>query len=213
VAGKFISIEGPDGAGKSTLAAGLRDALSSKGFDCVLTREPGAGSLGPAIRTILLEGEGMDSWTEVFLFLADRRQHVEGVIRPTLEAGKWVICDRYADSTIVYQGYGRDLDVGLLKKLNKIATAGLMPDRTLLLDLTVDQALARIGSGKLFGDGTPARNRNDRLDREPIEFHQRVREGFLAEAQIDPMRFAVLDGSLPPDQVLEQAVRSLTEHN
>lgn len=208
--GRLISIEGPDGAGKSTLALGLRNELSSRGIQVVLTREPGDGPVGPQIRQVLLDGADIDQWTEVFLFLADRRQHVEGLIRPALEAGKWVVCDRYLDSTIVYQGYGRDLDIGLLRKLNKIATSGLMPDRTLLIDMPVEKALARIGVADLFGDGEPMRNRNDRLDREPVEFHQRVREGFLAEAQLDPARFSVIDGDQEPAQVLEQAIAALT---
>jgi dTMP kinase len=148
----------------------------------------------------LLEGADIDPWTEVFLFLADRRQHVEGLIRPALEQGTWVICDRFADSTIVYQGYGRDLDVGLLKKLNKIATAGLIPDKTLLVDLDPEVALKRI---------TDERGKN-RLDNEPIEFHRRVREGFLAEARLDPERFVVLNGEQSPDGVLNEAVQALT---
>jgi dTMP kinase len=125
---------------------------------------------------------------------------VEGLIRPSLERGQWVVCDRYSDSTIVYQGYGRDLDVGLLKKLNKIATAGLTPDRTLLLVLDPETALARIGT---------ERGRN-RLDDEPLEFHRRVRDGFLAEAQLDPARFAVLDGSQSPEEVLRQAIEAIS---
>lgn len=197
--GKFISIEGPDGAGKSTLAKGLRDELQSRGTDCILTREPGDGPIGPQIRAVLLEGADIDPWTEVFLFLADRRQHVEGLIRPALEEGKWVICDRYADSTIVYQGYGRDLDVGLLKKLNKIATAGLTPDRTLLVDLDPEVALSRI---------TDERGKN-RLDQEPLDFHRRVREGFLAEARLDPQRFVVLNGEQSPEAILQNALEAL----
>jgi dTMP kinase len=197
--GKFISIEGPDGAGKSTLAKGLRDELQNRGTDCILTREPGDGPIGPQIRAILLEGAGIDPWTEVFLFLADRRQHVEGLIRPALEQGQWVICDRYADSTIVYQGYGRDLDVGLLKKLNKIATAGLTPDRTLLVDLDPEVALNRI---------TAERGKN-RLDQEPLDFHRRVREGFLAEARLDPHRFVVLNGEQAPEAILQNALEAI----
>jgi dTMP kinase len=208
--GKLISIEGPDGTGKSTLALGLRNELGARGIDAILTREPGDGPVGPQIRQVLLDGADIDQWTEVFLFLADGRQHVEGLSRPALEKGQWVVCDRYLDSTIVYQGYGRDLDVGLLRKLNKIATSGLMPDRTLLIDMPVEKALARIGVADLFGDGEPKRHRNDRLDREPVEFHQRVREGFLAEAQLDAARFTVLDGDQEPTKVLEQAIAALT---
>jgi dTMP kinase len=198
--GKFISIEGPDGSGKSTLSAALCDELQQRGIDCILTREPGDGPVGPQIRQVLLEGQDLDPWTEVFLFLADRRQHVEGLIRPALERGQWVVCDRYSDSTIVYQGYGRDLDVGLLRKLNKIATSGLTPDRTLLLDLDPETALARIGT---------ERGRN-RLDDEPLEFHRRVRDGFLAQAQLDPDRFSVLDGSLPAEDLLQRAIEVIS---
>ena len=197
--GKFISIEGPDGAGKSTLAKGLRDELQKRGIDCILTREPGDGPIGPQIRAILLEGADVDPWTEVFLFLADRRQHVEGLIRPALEQGTWVICDRYADSTIVYQGYGRDLDVGLLKKLNKIATAGLTPDKTRLVDIDAEVALNRI---------TAARGTN-RLDQEPLEFHRRVREGFLAESRLNPDRFVVLNGEQSPEALVQNALEAL----
>lgn len=213
MAGKFITIEGPDGVGKSTLARGLHSELALKGHQVVLTREPGDGPVGPQIRQILLEGVDIDSWTEVFLFLADRRQHVEQLIRPALERGDWVICDRFVDSTIVYQGYGRDLDIGLLRKLNKIATSGLMPDLTLVLDLPVEAALARIGSNDLFDSGAPSRGQDDRLDREPIEFHRRVREGFLAEARLDPDRFRILDGGKAPSEVLADAASALSEHN
>src|SRR5438477_6900102 len=107
--GRFITIEGPDGAGKSTLASTLKLRLLEEGIKCLLTREPGHGPVGPEIREILLRGGEIDSWTEVFLFLADRRQHCEFVIRPALDKGDWVICDRFADSTTVYQGYGREL--------------------------------------------------------------------------------------------------------
>lgn len=204
--GRFLSIEGPDGAGKSTLAARLRDRLSERGIDVLLTREPGDGPLGPQIRGLLLEGAAIDPWTEVFLFLADRRQHVESMIRPTLEQGTWVLCDRYVDSTVVYQGYGRDLNLGLLRKLNRIATSGLMPDVTLLLDLDTQAALSRIGSHGLF-DGETTRSRNDRLDAEPVEFHRRVREGFLAEARLDPERIRVLDADRPTDQIVDESLQ------
>ncbi|MGI8924607.1 MAG: dTMP kinase [Fimbriimonadales bacterium] len=188
MSGRFITLEGPEGAGKSTLAA----ALAEKVPNVLLTREPGEGPVGPKIREALLHGGELDAWTEVFLFLADRRQHVETVIRPALDRGKTVICDRYADSTVVYQGYGRDLPVDLLRKLNRIATSGLAPDLTFLLDLPVDVGLARITD-------------RDRLDREPLEFHERIREGFLMEAKRNPERWRVLDASLPADDLADRA--------
>jgi len=190
--GRFITLEGPEGSGKSTLA----NALAQRFPDAVLTREPGDGPAGPAIREALLHGGELDAWTEVFLFLADRRQHVENVIRPALEMGKLVISDRFADSTVVYQGYGRDLPVDLLRKLNRIATSGLTPDLTILLDLSAEAGLSRVFD-------------KDRLDCEPLEFHERIREGFLMEARRDSGRWKVLDAAQPPDAILKEAVEIL----
>lgn len=191
-----MTVEGPDGAGKSTLCAALSERFRADGLEVLLTREPGDGPVGPAIREILLTGETIDSWTEVFLFLADRRQHVERIIRPALDRGACVLCDRYVDSTIVYQGYGRDLPVEQLRKLNHLATAGLMPQATLLLDLPADEGLARVAE-------------KNRLDNEPLQFHMRIREGFLAEARRDPGRFVVLDARESPESVAEKAYSEL----
>ncbi|MBA3725163.1 MAG: dTMP kinase [Armatimonadetes bacterium] len=188
MSGRFVTLEGPEGAGKSTLAAALAKRLPN----VLLTREPGDGPVGRKIREALLHGDELDSWTEVFLFLADRRQHVEGVIRPALDQGKTVICDRYADSTVVYQGHGRDLPVDLLRKLNRLATSGLTPDLTILLDLPAEAGLSRLAD-------------KDRMDREPLSFHERVREGFLMEAKRDPDRWRVLDASLPADELADRA--------
>lgn len=190
--GRFITLEGPDGAGKTTLSQALAVKLEQVGIPFVLTREPGDGPIGPSIREILLSGSEMDAWTEAFLFLADRRQHCRSVVHPALDSGKWVICDRFADSTLVYQGYGRGLDVERLRDLNDIATMGRSPDVTLLLDLAPEKGLTRL----------PEKNR---LDREPIEFHERVRKGFLAEAARSPERWVILDASRPIEQVIQDA--------
>lgn len=195
---KFISIEGLDGAGKTSLAQGLAQWLRSRGCDVLVTREPGDGPIGPKIRDILLHGENIDPWTEVFLFLADRRQHCEEVIRPSLEHGTWVVCDRFTDSTVVYQGYGRDLPVEQLRKMNNFATSGLEPDLVLLLDLPIEIALERVSD-------------KNRLDAESAQFHQLIREGFAIEARRNPNRWAVLDATLPANTVLELATARVSK--
>jgi dTMP kinase len=198
--GKFISLEGPEGAGKSTLAAALKQRLEEKGVSVVLTREPGDGPVGGAIRDILLHGRVEDPLTELFLFLADRCQHVLHVIRPALAAGKLVLSDRYGDSTVVYQGHAGGIDPGTLRVWNDIATDRLIPDLTLLLDLDPEQGLARLASP-------------DRIDAKPLEFHRRVREGFLLEAQRDPGRWLILDATLSPGAVLDQALLRIESAN
>ena len=176
----FITFEGPEGAGKSTQLARLAGRLRDAGRNVVMTREPGGGSLGPAIRALLLEGEDVPPRAELFFFLADRAAHVQNVVRPALARGEMVLCDRHADSTVVYQGHGRGMDLDELRTLNALATEGLVPDLTLLFDLPADQGLARL-------------NDHDRLDREPLEFHQRVRQGFLDEAAREPDRWITMD--------------------
>lgn len=196
----FVTLEGPEGAGKSTLAAGLRDHLVAEGHDVLLTREPGAGEVGRAIREILLHGEALDAKAELLLFLADRAQHVAAIVRPHLLGGGIVICDRYIDSTVVYQGHARGLDTEWLRQLNRFSTGALIPDLTVLLDLDPTVGLSRLQD-------------KNRLDREPLTFHEMVRQGFLAEARLSPKRFTVLDASRTPAEVLDQAlavVRSRT---
>lgn len=188
----FITLEGPEGAGKSTLARALSDRLSGAGKKVTLTREPGAGELGASIRQLLLHGGDMPAMTELFLFLADRANHVETLIRPALAEGGVVVCDRFTDSTLVYQGYGRGLDLAMLRQLNRLATGGLEPDLTLLLDLPVETGLNRI-------------KEKDRMDQMVESFHQRVRQGFLTEAGMQPSRWRVIDASGTEGQVLEAA--------
>ncbi len=188
----FLTLEGPEGAGKSTLAATLAQRIEAAGREVLRTREPGAGALGAEIRKLLLEGEEIPRLSELFLFLADRAHHVERVIQPALEAGKVVLCDRFADSTVVYQGYARGLDIEELRNLNRIATQGMMPNLTLLLDLPAEIGLARL-------------HNPDRLDSEPLSFHQKVRDGFLSEAQREPQRWVVLDARQSQEQVAKNA--------
>lgn len=187
----FVSFEGPEGAGKTTLIRGLDARLRERGVRTLVTREPGA-ALGGRIRALLLDGSGMDPKAELFLFLADRAEHAATVLRPALAEGRVVLCDRHADSTVVYQGYGRGLSLEQLRAWNWFATDGLRPDLTFLLDLPPEIGLARLSD-------------KDRLDSEPLEFHRRIREGFLAEARREPHRWVVLDATQPAERVLEEA--------
>ena len=203
----FVTVEGVEGAGKSTLMNMLVREFERRGLPFVRTREPGGCGLGAKLRPILLDvSSTLDSRAELFLFLADRAQHVAEVIRPALERGEWVLCDRYADSTIAYQGYGRGMDADRLQELNDHATGGLWPERTLLLDLPVEQglqrALARNGrEGLSLSEG--------RFEAEEIAFHQRIRQGFLSRAARWPERFRVLDAELPPEELLKTALDAL----
>lgn len=187
----FITFEGPEGGGKTTQIARLRLHLEAQGKAVIQTREPGAGALGPEIRRLLLESNYVDGRTELLLFLADRSQHVATVIEPALANGSVVICDRFVDSTVVYQGYGRGFELEWLRTLNRFATGGRMPDRTYLLDLDPAIGLAR-------------QEHQDRLDREPLEFHRQIRAGFLAEADRFPERYRLIDASQPPEAVFAQ---------
>ena len=186
----FITFEGPEGAGKSTALPAIADRLRSSGFQVLTTREPGAGEFGKMIREILLHGDEIDAKAELLLFLADRANHVASTIRPALDRGDVVLCDRYADSTLVYQGFTRGLDEAFVRMGNEFATGGLDPDLTLLFDLDPKVGLSRI------------RNK-DRLDSQPIDFHQRVREGFLRESKNQPSRWKVIEASQSPLVVLE----------
>lgn len=202
MSGRFITFEGPDGSGKSTQASLLADRLKAVGVDCVLTREPGGTPVGEAIRNILQYdsvGDGMNPLTEIFLFEASRSALVNSLIIPALEDGKWVICDRFADSTTVYQGYGRDYDLKTLNLLNSAAVQGLDPDVTVVLDVAVDDGFARLEKrNKESG------SEMDRMEREEKAFHERVRKGYLEIADKYPDRCKVLNGSGDVEKVAEE---------
>jgi len=184
----FITFEGGEGSGKSTQARALQRRLLKLGIPALLTHEPGGTPLGNDLRR-WLKGEGeIDPLTELLLFNASRAHLVSEVIRPALDGGSIVICDRFAHSTIAYQGYGRGLDLALIETVNNIATQGLRPDLIVLLDIAAEQGLKR-------------KNLRDRFEREEIAFHQRVRQGYLEMAKKDPQRWLVIDGSLPRKEV------------
>lgn len=180
----FITFEGADGCGKTTQIKLIDEYLRSKGYKTLLTREPGAKGLGEKIREILLNYEGeVSSRCESFLFLADRAQHVDCIIKPALQEGTIVLCDRHTDSTVAYQGYGRGLDIEEIKKLNALATGGLKPDLTIVFDVDIETSQARVGKNK------------DRMESAGIEFFKKVREGFLEIAKEEPQRVKVINSS------------------
>ena len=192
----FLTFEGPDGSGKSTQIGRLAITLQQMGYPVFSTREPGGTSIGDQIRAVLfdLKNTGMDPRTEILLFQASRAQHVSQVIRPRLERGEVVLCDRFADSTLAYQGYGHCFDRQELQTIINFATGGLQPDLTLLLDLPVEVGLARREKG---GDW-------NRLDAFTLAFHTRVRQGYLEMAQAEPQRWVALNAELPADELQAQ---------
>lgn len=188
--GLFITFEGADGCGKTTQLSKVAELLREKGYDVATTREPGSLEIGQKIRDILLHHDGIVSDNcEMFLFLADRAQHVDTFIKPAIEAGKIVLCDRHTDSTIAYQGYGRGNDIEKLVNLNKIATSGLTPDLTVVFDVDTEVAQTRVGKEK------------DRLESAGIEFHKKVRNGYLQLAKENPNRIKVVNANNSIDTV------------
>jgi dTMP kinase len=198
----FITLEGPEGAGKTTQLRLLAGFLRGCGHDVVTTREPGGTPIGDQIRHVLHDtaNVAMSPTAEVLLYAASRAQLVAEVIRPALAAGRVVLCDRYADSTMAYQGYGRGLDRDALAALTAIATGGLRPDLTLLLDLDVARGLARRRD-----EGEEM----NRLDLETIEFHRRVREGYRTLAVAEPARWVAIDADRPVDEVQADVQRAV----
>jgi dTMP kinase len=189
--GVFIALEGGEGAGKTTQARLLAIWLRDQGYDVVTTREPGATKIGMRLRAVLLDTAhaGLSARAETLLYAADRAEHVATVIRPALDRGAVVVTDRFVDSSLAYQGWGRRQSTGEVAKLNRWATGGLTPDLTILLDLP-----------PMGGLGRRARSA-DRLEAEPLDFHERVREGFLTLARAEPDRYLVLDAGRPADQL------------
>ncbi|MBI4489699.1 MAG: dTMP kinase [Deltaproteobacteria bacterium] len=208
---RLISFEGGDGSGKTTQLKLLEGYLAGQGRVCLCTREPGGTTLGRMIRQVLLEvgRKEISSPTELFLYLADRAQHVHEVIQPALRSGKLVLCDRFTDSTLAYQGYGRGVDLDLLQRLNQVASLGITPDITFLLDCPVEVGLSRTAR-RIVVQGSGKR-REDRFERERVEFHERVRKGFLDLAWAEPKRIYVLDASGPIQEVHEEIRKIVDE--
>ena len=196
--GLFITFEGVEGAGKSTQIAMLQYVLLASGHRVFATREPGGGPIGEAIRAILLAKEDpVTDRAELLLFLAARAQLTEQEIKPRLDAGEIVLCDRYIDSTTAYQGYARGNDLELVSTLNAFATGNLKPDLTVLLDLEPTVGLQR-------------QQDHNRMEAQPLEFHQRVREGFLKVAAEESERFRIIDASESPERIHKQILEEVT---
>jgi len=210
MAGKFITIEGIEGAGKSSLIEGLKLFAEEKGHQVLCSREPGGTSLGKGIRKLLLENSENppSSLAEVLLFAADRAQHVEELLRPALEQGQLVICDRFTHSTLAYQGYGRGIDLSLLSTINQLATSGLKPDLTLLLDLKPETGLSR--ARKRADQGADETEGGwSRFEQEKLDFHNKLRAGFLELAKDSAQNIKVINAEASADKVLAEAKNTI----
>jgi dTMP kinase len=187
MASSFISIEGGEGAGKSTSIEYIKQKLEACGIECVVTREPGGTPMAEDIRQLLLQhrDETVDPYTELLLMFASRRQHVENVIRPALAAGKWVVCDRFTDASFAYQGFGRGLDKDFITSLKHWVHSDLNPTMTLLFDLDIAIGMERAGKRSDF----------DRIETEEMSFFERVRQGYLTQAKAEPQRYRIVDAS------------------
>ena len=203
----FITLEGIEGSGKTTQIRHLTNALNRAGHNCVVTREPGGTKIGEQIRAILLDGRNheMDPVTELLLYMADRAQHIRSLVTPLLDDGHTVICDRFFDATLVYQGYARGLDMDLIKNLHQLVFNDLKPDLTLLLDLPPEKGLERawaaISSGGRISTET-------RFEEEKMTFHRRVRDGYLKLAAMEPDRFRVIDAGQDENSVQQAIIRA-----
>lgn len=201
--GLFISFEGIEGTGKSTQARLLSEYLSKNGYAIVLTEEPGGTPIGLRIREVLLsvEHKEMDPVAELLLYNASRTQHVKEKILPAINRGEIIITDRFSDSTVAYQGYGRGIDLKLIYSLDRISTGGLMPDITILLDLDVEVGLKR----------NRGINKTDRLELEDVKFHKKVREGYLELAHREPERIKITDASGSIEEIHSKIVEIVTD--
>lgn len=205
--GHFITLEGGEGAGKSTLARALSERLDAGGLTARTTREPGGSPKAEAIREMILTGQARDygSFAEALLFSAARIDHIDSLIRPALTRGEWVICDRFIDSTRVYQGVLGKLDKAVLAELEAVTVSGLMPELTLILDLAPEIGLARAAKRRRPGEAI------DRFEGETLAFHRNLRQAYLDIASAEPQRCAVLDATLPPEALAEAAWHILRE--
>lgn len=200
----FITFEGIEGSGKSTQARLLKNFLESKGMTVTLTREPGWGEIGKFIRELILGDNEIEihPYTELCLFCADRAQHVKEFIKPRLDNNEVVICDRYTDSTIVYQGHGRKIDLTLVKRMAEASSLGIKPDITILLNLPVREGLRRLET----------RGTISRIDEEPVEFHEMIRQGYTIESHLDRKRFRIVNAMDNQDRVHEEIKKIINTH-
>lgn len=198
----FITFEGPEGSGKTTVIQQVAERLETE-YDVVLTREPGGVKTGEQIREVLLEGDDMDERTEALLFAASRREHLVGKVIPSLDEGKIVLCDRYIDSSLAYQGYARGIGIEEVKSINEFAINGLYPDRTIYLDVSVEVGRDRILKNQ--------RNQN-RLDQEDVIFHEKVVEGYRKIIHNESKRFIVIDANRSLEEVVNATYKSISKY-
>lgn len=205
MAGLFVTFEGIEGCGKTTQAELLRVNLEKENHRVVFTREPGGTEVGEKIRDVLLDNriKGMEPLTELFLYLASRAQNVQKLIRPALRDGAIVVCDRFADASLAYQGAGREIGISCVARLNEAATLGLVPDYTVLLDLPVELGLKRISAR------TGKKQKQDRIEQEQIDFHIRVREAYLVIARESSGRIEVFDATRSKEELAEEILNSV----
>lgn len=198
----FITFEGPEGSGKTSVIQNIYKVLQDSGQDVIVTREPGGVKISEEIRNILLDNQhlGMDQKTEALLFAASRRQHVIEVIKPALDANQTVLCDRYIDSSLAYQGHARGIGIEEVYQLNLFAIESLMPDLTLFIDVSPEVGLARVKNNQ---------REMDRLDNESLTFHEKVYEGYLKLAEIEPDRIKIINGNQPIENVVQDALKHI----
>ncbi|AXY24580.1 dTMP kinase [Suicoccus acidiformans] len=203
--GRFISLEGPDGSGKSTVIRGLQKALQERGVDVITTREPGGSPIAEQIREVILNvnNTAMDGRTEALLYAASRRQHLVETIIPTLDKGQWVLSDRFVDSSLAYQGVARQIPQEEVWTINQFAIEGQLPDLTLLLDVPAEVGLERIQKAR-------GQRQYDRLDRESLNFHQKVRQAFL-DLAAENDRIVLIDANMTYDAVIERCLEVIAE--
>lgn len=198
--GLFITLEGADGCGKTTQLNLLKEYLTSRGYEIVVTREPGGKGLGEKLREILLNYDGeVSDRCEAFLYLADRAQNIDTIIKPAINSGKIVLCDRHTDSSVAYQGYGREQNIDNINMLNELAVNGVHPDLTIVFDIDTETSMARVGAEK------------DRLESAGIEFHKRVRNGYLEIAKKNQQRIKVVDASQTIEDVQRDVIKIIEE--
>ncbi|UCF91892.1 MAG: dTMP kinase [Desulfobacterales bacterium] len=205
----FITLEGIEGSGKTTQIRYLVEYFQARGAQWVTTREPGGTPIGAKIRAILLdpESENLDPWAELLLYMADRVQHLDELVKPALAEGKAVLCDRYFDATLAYQGYARGLDIEIINRLHQLLLGGLKPDITFLLDLSPRQGLARAWRQLHNGTRTGAESR---FEEETLAFHEKVRAGYLSLARLEPERIRVVDASQDEKKVRDEILTAVS---
>jgi dTMP kinase len=206
----FITLEGIEGAGKTSQMDHIVALMTARGIECATTREPGGTAIGAQIRKVLLnpKNHDLDANAELMLYVADRVQHIKTVIEPHLKAGRAVLCDRFFDATLVYQGYARGLDKELIRNLHLLVCGDLKPDLTLLFDLDPQTGLAR--AWRQIDNGARTKQES-RFEKEELEFHEKVRQGYLDLARIEPQRFRIIDAEQDPRRVSENIAMVLSD--